>query len=203
MNEADRVTVAGDLANAREIVRTRWYKGGLTDGVNVCAVGAIRESITGLPTVTLSSPWFYRCLAAEAVVQEKLPAEYEGSIAGFNDDSETIHQDVLDLFDKALAELAAIYTAFILPGLLLAPPAQADTVDGYASTHSGVVCEVLDTYPTVAGVTGVVEGVVKDSGFDYYDAGTIVATAVINVCPRYIPLLQRFIAVNSGKVQAA
>jgi hypothetical protein len=94
---------------------------------------------------------------------------------------------------------ALICTGMILPSLLLAPPAHADPVSNYAAIVAPAVCTTLDTYPTVAGVTGVLAGVVEDSGFSYYDAGQIVATAVIDECPRHLPLLQKFIAVYAPK----
>jgi hypothetical protein len=90
---------------------------------------------------------------------------------------------------------ALIATGMILPSLLFAPPAKADPVSNYTAIAAPAVCGTLDAYPTVAGVTGVLEGVVQDSGFGYYDAGLVVAAAVINECPRHLPLLQRFIAV--------
>jgi hypothetical protein len=102
------VTVAEDVKAAREIVRTSWHKGGLYDGRgNVCAIGAIRQGITGKPTITLMSPEFYRVLSAEEAVVAKLPAGY-GSIAEFNDAPSTTHQDVLNLFDKTLADLGGL-----------------------------------------------------------------------------------------------
>lgn len=96
-----------------------------------------------------------------------------------------------------------IATGMILPGLLLAPPAKADPVSNYTAMAAPAVCSTLDSYPSVAGVTGVVQGVMNDSGFSAYDAGKVVGESVIGWCPRHVGLLQRFIAVytNAGTVR--
>lgn len=98
-----------DLQGAREIVRGHWHKGALSDGHgNFCAVGAIRQSITGQPTVTMATPELSRVIAAESAVSAKLTEEHSFSIADFNDAPATVQQDVLNLFDKALAELGGL-----------------------------------------------------------------------------------------------
>jgi hypothetical protein len=79
--------------------------------------------------------------------------------------------------------------------LIQAGAAQATPVDTYTITAGPTICEVLDEYPSLAGVTGVVQGVVNDSGFTPYDAGTVVAESVIIFCPTHLPLLHRYVAV--------
>lgn len=73
--------------------------------------------------------------------------------------------------------------------------AQAEPVDNYAAINAGPICSTLDDYPTIAGVTGLLQGVMADSGFGPYDAGRTIATAVVGWCPRNLPVLQRFVAV--------
>jgi len=79
--------------------------------------------------------------------------------------------------------------------MIQAGAAHADPVDSYTITAGPTVCEVLDEYPSLAGVTGVVQGVINDSGFTPYQAGTVVAEAVIIYCPQHLPLLHRYVAV--------
>jgi hypothetical protein len=81
--------------------------------------------------------------------------------------------------------------------LYFSVPAHADPVSDYARVAAPAVCATLDRYPTLAGVLGVGEGIVYDTGgrFGYYEAGEIIGWSVFSVCPRHIALLQRFIAV--------
>lgn len=79
--------------------------------------------------------------------------------------------------------------------LIQAGAAHATPVDTYTITAGPIVCEVLDEYPSLSGVTRVVQGVINDSGFTTFDAGTVVAESVVIYCPKFIPLLQRYAAV--------
>jgi hypothetical protein len=83
----------------------------------------------------------------------------------------------------------------LVTGGLLAPDANAEPIDNYAAINAGRICATLDDYPTIAGVTGVLQAVMEDSGFGPYDAGRTVATAVMASCPEHLPVLQRFVAV--------
>lgn len=77
-------------------------------------------------------------------------------------------------------------------------PAHADPVEpqvrNYATIAASAVCTTLDKYPTLPGVSGTVQAVADDSGFTVTQAAQVVSISVINVCPRHIPLLQRFVA---------
>lgn len=73
--------------------------------------------------------------------------------------------------------------------------AKADPQQNYAAINAGPICSVLDDYPSIAGVTGVLQGVQNDSGFTPYQAGQSVAEAVIGWCPRHLALLKRYIQV--------
>jgi hypothetical protein len=85
----------------------------------------------------------------------------------------------------------------LVAGGLLAPDAHASPVEDYAAINAGRVCATLDDFPSVAGVTGVVQGVMEDGGFTPYDAGRIVGMAVMGWCPEHLPELRRFVAVYS------
>lgn len=77
-------------------------------------------------------------------------------------------------------------------------PAHADPVEpqvtNYAKIAASAVCTTLDAYPTLPGVSGTVQAVVDDSGFTVTQAAQVVKISVITICPRHIPLLQRFVA---------
>lgn len=71
--------------------------------------------------------------------------------------------------------------------------AKADTIDDYVGTNAHVVCSVLDDYPSVEGVEGVVAAIVDD-GLNPVAAGQVIARSVIGLCPRHMPELKAFIA---------
>lgn len=96
-----------DLKTARDIVAEHWHKGGLEDGQgNYCIVGAV----TVATSADVTAPWSARKNDAYFALQTKLPpgVDGRGDLADFNDAPATTHQDVLDLFDKALADLGGL-----------------------------------------------------------------------------------------------
>lgn len=74
----------------------------------------------------------------------------------------------------------------VTAALTLAPLAQA-------SIYDEAVCNVLDEYPSVMGILGIGEALVEEEGYTYRQAGQLVGEAVVNLCPEYIPLMERFI----------
>lgn len=78
-------------------------------------------------------------------------------------------------------------------------PANAGTGDRevrrYAASAATAICSVLDDYPTLPGVRGVLQGIKNDSGFGDYEVGEVLALAVQQDCPRFLPLLERFVTV--------
>jgi hypothetical protein len=92
---------------------------------------------------------------------------------------------------------ASVYTACILPGLLLAPPAHAQPF-----IPDSAVCETLSSYPSLAGLKGVLQGVM-DQGYTAFESGRIVASAVYDSCPTFVPLLDQFVAIYAPKGQIA
>lgn len=81
----------------------------------------------------------------------------------------------------------------LVAGGLLAPEAHAGPAEDYAVVNAGRVCAVIEAHPTVDGVTGVLAGVIADSGFSPYQAGRIVGMAVMMDCPEMLPVLQQFV----------
>lgn len=84
---------------------------------------------------------------------------------------------------------------------ILAPTAAADepstTVVAYTATFGGIVCDVLDDYPTPAGVIGIAQAI-QDDGLSAYEAGQVIGLSVAEICPRHLRLMQRFIDIYGG-----
>lgn len=89
-----------------------------------------------------------------------------------------------------IAALAVIVGA----GLGYSPVAQASPtdVDAYAQDNAYVVCEVLDTYPSMGGIKGVSQAIVG-KGLTAYESGEVIAISIINYCPRHTALMNQFI----------
>jgi len=81
---------------------------------------------------------------------------------------------------------------------VFAAPASADPVLDYADLAEGAICRTLSEFPTIYGVRGILEAI-GDEGFTPYQAGEVVATAVIDACPQFIPVLERFVAMYGGE----
>lgn len=99
--------------------------------------------------------------------------------------------------------LALAFFGCLLAGSMVgfAARANAEPYEDYAAINAGPICATLDSYPTVGGVVGVVQGVIEDSGLSPYDAGRAIGVAVSVWCPRNLPVLQRFIAVYGPQAQ--
>lgn len=86
--------------------------------------------------------------------------------------------------------------------LLSTPQAKATPQDdayAYAAVYGPVVCQVLDEYPSNAGIIGIGQALTED-GWDGQSAGRIVAYSAAEFCPRHMPLLKRFAALYGGSV---
>lgn len=92
-----------------------------------------------------------------------------------------------------VAQLMAV-SVLIGVSVGLASEADADVDDTEAAyIHMygpSAVCPVIATYPTEAGVMGVVQGIHED-GFTYPNAVEIVNVSVYQYCPEWWPLLVR------------
>jgi len=67
----------------------------------------------------------------------------------------------------------------------------------YAAKAEGAVCRTISKYPTIFGVRGILDAI-EDEGFTPYEAGEIVALAVTDSCPQFVPVLEKFVAVYGG-----
>lgn len=94
-----------------------------------------------------------------------------------------------------------IPAALALAAVTTAPTASADepstTVVAYAATFGGIVCDVLDDYPTPSGVLGIAQAI-QDDGLSAYEAGQVIGLSVAEICPRHMRELQRFIDIYGG-----
>lgn len=91
--------------------------------------------------------------------------------------------------------VGTLMVAALIVGSSIGFAARADAspaTDAYAAQYGTVICQVIDDYPTIGGLTGVLQGVM-DHGFSAYDSGVAVATAVWDYCPRHLPLLNEFV----------
>jgi hypothetical protein len=111
VEDAERAQLIADLKAARaELVARGRCRGELVDADGkVCAIGAIAvATVDGFMEISLASREISlgeqrpnRCLTA-------LEAHLPDVISAFNDNSATTDQDVLDLFDKTLADLGGL-----------------------------------------------------------------------------------------------
>lgn len=90
----------------------------------------------------------------------------------------------------------------ILSGLITAPTAQADPVRDAVANYGLIVCEVLDEYPTVDGVVGVLTALVED-GYAPGQAGNIVFKSVVAFCDNHLPVVKAFVDEYTKPVVAA
>lgn len=75
------------------------------------------------------------------------------------------------------------------------PTAKADPDAGvyaYAATYGGAVCEVLDEYPSFAGMYGIASAINEQDGLSFHQAGQVIAISVMEICPRHLSLVKRF-----------
>lgn len=93
---------------------------------------------------------------------------------------------------RALRTCYAVLALFVF-GTWLSTQAKADpAADAYADKYGLVVCNVLDKYPTFAGITGIAQGIHND-GLSYYQAGNVIGESVSNLCPQYVGLLKAYV----------
>jgi hypothetical protein len=103
---------------------------------------------------------------------------------------------------KTRRDKGALRACYFVLGLFvfatwLSTQAKADpAADAYADKYGLVVCNVLERFPTFAGVTGIANGIHSD-GLSLYQAGGVIATSVMNLCPQYLPLLKAYVAVDA------
>ena len=114
------MSVVDDLKAARAEVEKGWCKRTFGDSEgNVCTRGAVNTAVSGDPfalyaavvePATMDDWWERQAAACEQLRKHIPPAAVTGlePIAEFNDAPTTTKQDVLNLFDKALADLGGL-----------------------------------------------------------------------------------------------
>jgi hypothetical protein len=116
LEDAERAQLIRDLKAARDVLVTRGRcVGAFVVGERVCTLGAIGVATTeGFAQMDLEEQAAAifcdrRPKWAEAALRAHLFAgPYGGEVFLFNDDLKTTDQDVLDLFDKTLADLGGL-----------------------------------------------------------------------------------------------
>ena len=106
------MSVVDDLKAAREIVARGWLKSKSlledSDG-NTSALGAIAIATYGcIPLDIIQLRLDVRFLAARSALKANLPKECFRSIVGFENRPATTHRDIINLFDKTIAELVGV-----------------------------------------------------------------------------------------------
>lgn len=101
---SDSPTIADDLKAARALLEKGWCKNALEDGRgNCCVLGAI-----ALATAGNAYEWNDRSQHAAVLVADQLPGGALMTLMNVNNAYDTTQQDMLNLMDKALAELGAL-----------------------------------------------------------------------------------------------
>lgn len=92
--------------------------------------------------------------------------------------------------------VTAVAAGIVLIGAASSTPAHADPVApevvSYAARNANRVCIVLAAFPNFAGVTGVMDGIQKDTGFTSLQTAQALVLSVETTCPEFLPLLKRF-----------
>jgi len=97
--------------------------------------------------------------------------------------------------------LGLVFLGALIAGAVLGTGvARADSLDDYIVTNAPVVCSLLDDYPSVSGVEGLVIAL-HDEGFTGEEAGEIIGRSVVGWCPRHMTEVQAFIAKWAGAKQ--
>lgn len=85
--------------------------------------------------------------------------------------------------------------------LAAAPTATAEeptpAVVAYVAHYGGVACNVLDEFPSIPGMLGVMHGV-ETAGFSPREAGEVVGMSITEICPRHVRLMERFVDMYGG-----
>lgn len=93
-----------------------------------------------------------------------------------------------------------LFLAIVIAGLA-SPYARADSVDDVVARFGVEVCVVLDEYPTVPGLVGVMQGVEDSTGLSARESGEAVALSVLYICPIHRPVLDAFAQQYGSGVQ--
>jgi len=94
--------------------------------------------------------------------------------------------------------------AAVAAGVVLAPAAHADPSDDfiarYAWSAAPAVCNGLFQSPNAAGILATAFVIERDTGWNDFQAGEVIALAVADACPQLLPLLRSFAHPVRGSV---
>jgi hypothetical protein len=96
----DRITRAiKELKAARDILTPKevWIKGAYENGVQVCAIGALRRARRGIEFTN-------NCAHEYLMKAVRKVAPNTAAVEAYNDRRSTKHKDILALFDSAIAD---------------------------------------------------------------------------------------------------
>jgi len=103
--------------------------------------------------------------------------------------------------DRGPVAMLMACSALLGAAVYFSAPARADDNDSvvyaYTATFGGIVCSTLDEYPSFAGIMGIGQAMIED-GLTGYQAGQVIATSAIEICPRHIALVRSFADSHSG-----
>ncbi len=104
---------------------------------------------------------------------------------------------------EKLVPVLWLMTAAIIIGASIgfAARAGADPTDQYAADNAGAICDALAERPYLSTVTAVLEVIVMDTGWSYFDAGVVLGGAVHEHCPWNLGVVRRFIATYATSAQ--
>jgi len=87
----------------------------------------------------------------------------------------------------------AFLGALIAGAVLGTGIARANPLDDYVVDNAATVCSLLDDYPSVSGVEGIVIAL-HDKGFTGEEAGEIIGRSVVGWCPEHAAEIRAFVA---------
>ena len=103
--------------------------------------------------------------------------------------------------DRGPVAMLMACSALLGAAVYFSAPARADANDSvvyaYTATFGGIVCSTLDQYPTFDGILGIGQAMTED-GLTGFQAGQVIATSAIEICPRHIALVRSFADSHSG-----
>ncbi len=90
-------TVKENLIAAKALIDTpeKWIKGGLRSADCFCAMGAVGH-------IRTKGGWISETDEYQALA-DAVPDVFQRSVPNFNDDATTTHDDIMALFDRAIA----------------------------------------------------------------------------------------------------
>lgn len=90
--------------------------------------------------------------------------------------------------------LGVVTGSMVTAGLsmLAAPVARAEVSPAEINVYAGPICDTLDQYNSLAGVSGVMQFLMGDQYYSGEDAADILVSGVVEQCPEHLGLLRHF-----------